>query len=109
MAMRQAGAEAAAKAGQKKTDTPTTKAVPVETTDKSKAEMPPPTVPASATVAAPKLDTDAEEPSTEMTAAKTPDQLAAEGATKTVDKVNTTVPTDEGGMLIQNRALQLIH
>lgn len=101
MAMRQAGAEAAAKAGQKKTTTATTttsKTDPVKIADTSAAQesMPPPEVPASATVS-PKLDTGSADPDTAMTDAKTPGQLASEGAKKTsIDKIEASSPDEEG-------------
>lgn len=90
MAMRQAGAEAAAKAGQKGGSTSqaqnqaaTTSKDPTDTT------IPAPT-------AAARLDTDAEEVTKVETGAKTPEQLASQGQKKTsLDKLGAS-PEDEG-------------
>lgn len=82
MAMRQAGAEAAQKAGQKKT----TNAVPLQKAEPSETET---TAPLTET----KLGKGAEDPesATEITAGKTPAQLASEGAKRTsVDKIADT-------------------
>ena len=90
MAMRQAGAEAAAKAGQKSSSTSGAQAQ-AATTGKDPTDT---TIPAPATAA--KLDPDAEEVTQVETAAKTPEQLASQGQKKTsVDKLGGS-PEDEG-------------
>lgn len=90
MAMRQAGAEAAAKAGQKKASgissikpSSVASAIPAK---RDSSDVTP-------SVSAMKMSLDAEEPAdaTEITAGKTPDQLASEGAKKlSVDKIADT-------------------
>ena len=91
MAMRQAGAEAAKKAGEKKDASkpalmPTSSEAQVLNEERNKA-MPPPDVPASAATG---LDPDAEDVSQVETGAKIPSQLAAQGATKTTtDKMES--------------------
>lgn len=90
MAMRQAGAEAAAKAGQKSSSTSGAQAQ-AATTGKDPTDT---TTSAPATAA--KLDPDAEEVTQTETAAKTPEQLASQGQKKTsVDKLGGS-PEDEG-------------
>lgn len=114
MAMRQAGAEAAAKGAQKKSSsggsavevTKGTTAPRQRPLDESESagtgtKIPPP----EASKVLPKLDADSEEVSKVATGAKTPELLAAEGAKKTsLDKVatassgsSTTGEEDEGG------------
>ena len=90
MAMRQAGAEAAAKAGQKKTGTAQAAAAPSSEPDTSEK---------TPTPASTKMSADAEEPGLDAnaTAAKTPAQLAAEGKARTsVDKIADSEGTSSG-------------
>lgn len=90
--MRQAGAEAAAKAGQKKTSSVSAiKAQAEKEGDATKKKVSAPTTLVGGTTAS-KIETDAAEPAAENTSAKTPGQLAAEGATKTIstDKLSTS-------------------
>lgn len=84
MAMRQAGAEAAAKAGQKKS---TTALAPTKTPEDV---TPPDTKPSTTPTTLP----ESQEPST-VTDAKTPGQLASEGAQKT-SLAKITSPEDKG-------------
>lgn len=91
MAMRQAGAEAAAKAGQKK-DTSTTAAPATKTpTDVTPLDTKPSTTPTTLP--------ESQEPST-VTDAKTPGQIASEGAPKiSLDKINSSQTAAEDGTL----------
>lgn len=90
MAMRQAGVEAAAKAGQKGGSTSQAPNQAATTSkDVTDTTMPAPT-PAT------RLDTDAEEVTKVETGAKTPEQLASQGQKKTsLDKLGGS-PEDEG-------------
>lgn len=88
MAMKQAGHEAAAKAGQKNVSMSSSGAAATVTpkaTAAPESSMPPPSIPASA------VDPDAEEPGTLNTEAKTPEQLSKEGVSRgvSIDKVNS--------------------
>ena len=84
--MRQLGAEAAAKASQKKTATSTAAKVPVAPLSTSEQTPVPAVTKLSADAAV-----DSPETVTEATATKTPNQLAAEGAKRTsVDKIATS-------------------
>ncbi|KAK5087050.1 hypothetical protein LTR05_004221 [Lithohypha guttulata] len=88
MAMKQAGHEAAAKAGQKNVSMSSSGAAATVTpkaTAAPESSMPPPSIPASA------IDPDAEEPGTLNTEAKTPEQLSKEGVSRgvSIDKVNS--------------------
>lgn len=94
MAMRQAGAEAAAKAGQKSasiaTSTPATGSVPIKTPEDVNPPESKPAATASTTL-------ESEESST-VTDAKTPVQLASEGGSKTsLGKIATADPMSEAG------------
>lgn len=86
VAMRQLGAEAAAKAGQKKAAAAQPAKAPIKPPDNT--EQTP--VPAT-TKLSPDAAVESPETATEVTAAKTPAQLAAEGAKKTsIDKIAET-------------------
>lgn len=86
VAMRQLGAEAAAKAGQKKAASAQSAKAPIKPPDNT--EQTP--VPAT-TKLSPDAAVESPETATEVTAAKTPAQLAAEGAKKTsIDKIAET-------------------
>ncbi|KAI1612577.1 hypothetical protein EDD37DRAFT_648115 [Exophiala viscosa] len=83
VAMRQLGAEAAAKAGQKKAATAQAAKAPTKPPDNTETTP----VPAT-TKLSPDVAVESPETATEVTAAKTPAQLASEGAKKTsVDKI----------------------
>lgn len=90
MAMRQAGAEAAAKAGQSSSGSSTgTSGTSGKTATISTSREPSgTTVPAPTPAKVPKLDAGAEEVSQVETGAKTPEQLASQGQSRTsVDKL----------------------
>lgn len=96
MAMRQAGAEAAAKAGLKKNTPPAaaSAATPAVATKKP-TDVTPET---KTTTSTPATLPESQEPST-VTDAKTPTQLAQEGAPKiSLDKVNNPAAATEDGM-----------
>ncbi|KIV83788.1 hypothetical protein PV11_05782 [Exophiala sideris] len=85
IAMRQLGAEAAAKAGQKKAAAAQTQAAkaPTKTPDNTETTPTPAT-----TKLSPDVAVESPQMATEVTAAKTPAQLASEGAKKTsIDKI----------------------